>query len=89
MAGNQVAEVIRLAGVAPFLDHHIEAGGTQAGKLFERLQNEGQIGVDRRRAMDQLDGRQAGLGQNAGNTIAMQVELRGCEKSAATDMSLV
>jgi hypothetical protein len=39
--------------------------------------------------MDQLDGRQAGLGQNAGNTIAMQVELRGCEKSAATDMSLV
>ena len=41
MAGDEMPEVIRASGVATILDHDVESRGAQAGKLFERFENEG------------------------------------------------
>lgn len=70
---DEVAEVIGAARIAARLDHAVQAAGRQARKLRERLQDEGQIGVDRRGAAGRPEARQARLGEYARDGVAVKV----------------
>ena len=77
VAGNQVPEVIRTSGIAPGLDHVVQARGAQARKLRQGLENERQVGIDRRGTADRPQCGQARLREYAGDTVAMYVQLAG------------
>jgi hypothetical protein len=77
VTGNQVPEVIWASGVAAILDHVVEPGSAQTRELCQGLENERQIGVDDRRAMDLLECRQSSLGEDACNAVAMDAQLAG------------
>ena len=77
MAGDQMAEVVWVAAIAALIDHGVEPGRGQGRERLEGLQDERQVGVDAHRPLHRPVRRQPGLGQNAGDDIAMDADLTG------------
>jgi len=77
MAGDEVAEVIRAAGIATLAHHGVEAAGRQPGECRERLGDERQIGIDLRGARWRPDPGQPGLCEHALHHAVVDVQLRG------------
>jgi hypothetical protein len=65
MLGDEVAEVIRAAAIAALVRHREQAAGGQGREFLQRLADQRQIGIDRRRPPCRADPRQAGLRQHA------------------------
>jgi hypothetical protein len=77
VAGDQVAEVIRAAAITAPIRHDIQAAGGQRRERLQRLTDERQVRVDRRRARRRPGSRQAGLPQYAPHHAVMDVQLPG------------
>lgn len=69
--------MIRASGIAAILGHVVQATGAQTGVLGQRFQDERQVGVDGAGSRRRAKGRQAGLGNNPGDAVAVKIELRG------------
>ena len=77
MPRDQVAEVIRAAGVAAFTHHRINACRRQRWKALQCLLDERQIGVDLGTPRRSVGARQTGLRQHAAHHVVMDVQLSG------------
>jgi len=75
--GDEVTEVIGAAAVAAFMHHGKQAAGRQCWELLKCLQDERQVGVDRRRPRRRSGTRQTGLHQHAAHYAVVHVQLRG------------
>ncbi len=77
MLGDEVAEVIRTAAIAALVRHREQAAGGQRREFLQRLADQRQIGVDRRRPRRRADPGQAGLRQHAAHHAVVDVQLPG------------
>ena len=77
MTGDDMAKMIGAAEVSAFPDHAIEPAGGECGELLERLENEGQVGIDLRGSCRPAKARQTGLRQDSGDSVVMHLQLTG------------
>ena len=77
MLGDKVAEVIRTAAIAALVRHREQAAGGQGREFLQRLADQRQIGVDRRRPLCRADPGQAGLRQHAPHHAVVDMQLPG------------
>ena len=77
MLGHEVAEVVGAAAIAALVRHREQAAGGQRRKLLQRLADQRQIGVDRRRSLCRADPGQTGLRQHPPHHAVVDVQLPG------------
>ena len=77
MLGDKMAEVIRTAAIAALVRHREQAAGGQCREFLQRLADQRQIGVDRRRPLCRADPGQTGLRQHAPHHAVVDMQLPG------------
>ena len=77
MLGDKMAEVIRTAAIAALVRHREQAAGGQCREFLQRLADQRQIGVDRRRPLRRADPGQTGLRQHAPHHAVVDMQLPG------------
>ncbi len=77
MLGHEMAEVVGAAAIAALVRHREQAAGGQGREFLQRLADQRQIGVDRRRPLCRADPGQAGLRQHPPHHAVVDVQLTG------------
>ncbi len=77
MLGHEMAEVVGAAAIAALVRHCEQTAGGQGREFLQRLADQRQIDVDRRRALCRADPGQAGLRQHPPHHAVVDVQLPG------------